>query len=206
MLESLVRHEGAVSAVRLVAPDKAYVAVLTEMGVSQDDLGESRTYFGDLDVTPESGLDWIFERRVQRRKPQGRFTDGSIPVYYTALDRATAEAEKAHWLSPTEGTPNYYFRPLAVDFLGAYVDLGELAFQPAFLTGEKVDGAYDECLSVTQEAVELGHGAFKTPSARLAGGRCFPILSRDAIRSLTASGYVRFDYDNELARWTCRAV
>ena len=97
-------------------------------------------------------------------------------------------------------------RPLAVDFVGAYADLGELALQPAFLVGEKFDGAYDECLSVTREAIERGHQAFKTPSARLVGGRCFLILSRDAIRSLASGGYVRFDYDNELARWTCKAL
>ena len=205
MLESLVKHKELVRAVRLVAPDKAYVAVLTEMGVDQDDLGESLTYFGDLDATSESGLDLIFKHRGQRGKPHSRFTDGSIPVYYTALDRATAEAEIAHWLVPIEDTPNY-FRPLVVEFLGAYPDLGELASQPTFLTGEKVDGAYAECLAVTREAVELGYDAFKTHSARLTGGRCFPILSRDAIRSLTPSGYVRFDYDNELARWTCRGL
>lgn len=202
---SLVGNSGPVSAIRMVAPDKAYIAVLTEMGVGKEDFDENLTYFGDLDATPESGLDWIFERRVQRTKPQTRFTDGSIPVYYTALDRVTAESETAHWLVPVARASNY-FRPLIVDFWGKYVDLVELKEQPAFLTGEQVDGAYDRCLSVTREAIAQGHDALKTPSARLSNGICFPIFSRKAIRSLKATGYVRFDYDEMLDQWTCRTV
>lgn len=205
MLENLTGHNGSVSAVRLVAPEKEYVAVLKEMGVSEDDLDESLAYFGDLDATPASGLDWIFDRRGQRGRPQSRFTDGSVPVYYSALDQATAEAETAYGLDQPAGA-TCYFRALAVDFRGAYVDLGELEVQAAFLTGEQNDGAYDECLLVTREALERGHDGFMTPSARRPEGKCFPILSRDAIRSLAATGYVRFDYDNARGRWTCKIV
>ena len=204
MLDQLVRRDEAVVAIRLVAPSKSFLVTLAEMGVDQEDMDASQAYFGNLDASPESGIEWIFEKRGQRGL-LGRFTDGSIPVYYTALEFGTAEAEKAHWLSPEPGVP-LYFRPLRVDFSGVHVDLRDLDPVPGFLTGENADGAYVACLAITKEAMHSGFAGFKTPSARAPGGTCFPIIERTAIKAVAADGYVRFDFDQIAMRWVCRRL
>lgn len=203
MLGNLQRYSGDVVAFRL-SSSKGKVEALKEMGVDDADIDESIKYFGDLDVSPESHLDWVFEHRGQRGS-QTRFTDGSIPILYTALDLPTAQAEVEHWLPPLPDTPIYY-RAVGLDFRGEYKDLRELTPIPDYLTGEAADGAYSECLNITKVAVKEGLDAFKTPSARRAGGVCFPILSRSSVRAMTSLNYIRFTFETATSRWLSKSV
>lgn len=205
MLEFLIAEHGPIEAVRLVAPESSHVNMLSEMGVDPEDFEENLAYYRDLDATPESHLEWIFVKRVQQGRPQGRFTDGSIPVFYTATERSTAEAETAHWLVPLDSAP-HYFRTLSVSFYGKHVDLHQVVPRPQCLTGEQTTGAYAACLKITQEATSIALDGFKTPSARRQGGVCFPILRREAIGEISASGYLRLDFNADQSRWTCRPV
>jgi len=204
VLDALEIVVGAVEAVRLVAPDKSYVAALAEMGVTSDDFDENIAYFGDLDATPQIGLDWIFVKRGQVGRAPSRFTDGSVPVFYTALDRPTAERETQRWLSAA--SDKFYFRQLTIEFEGPHIDLRALVPPPAYLTGEPEDGAYKACFEISKQALALPCDAFKTPSARLPDGVCFPILARPSIKGVHARGYVRFELDDATGQWNCRNV
>lgn len=204
MFESLALIHGALDATRLsISRDK--VAALLEMGVDPADIDESSKYYGDLDVSPEAHLRWVFDEGGQRGKAPSRFTDGSFPVLYTALDLSTATAEMAHWLSPLPGV-SVYFRSLTVTFSGKYKDLNQAEDLPAFLTGQQEDGCYVDCLGISREAMGASLDAFKTPSARYSEGACFPILSKASVRSLVPTGYLRFTFDLESGAWRSKAV
>ncbi len=204
MFESLALIHGALDAIRL-STSRDKVAALLEMGVDRADIDEGIKYYGDLDASPEAHLRWIFDEGGQGKSDPTRFTDGSLPVLYTALDLSTATAEMAHWLSPLPGV-SVYFRSLTVAFLGKYKDLNQAESLPTFLTGQQEDGCYVDCLGVSREALRESLDAFKTPSARYLQGVCFPILSKASIRALVPTGYLRFTFDLESGAWRSKVV
>lgn len=204
MLTELPRIYGSVDAVRL-SNSKDKVDALLEMGVEPSDIDDSIQYFGDLDVSPDKHLAWIFDQVGQKNVSRTRFTDGLAPVLYTALNVDTACAEIAHWLSPLPGIFIYY-RSLRVEFEGDYKDLLSLQELPNYLVGEESDGAYAQCTELAAAARLDDLDAFKTPSARLPQGVCFPILTRTSIRSLIPATYVRFRYDEQAQGWTSKLL
>jgi RES domain len=189
-----------VAAVRVCAPPKSEDSQMREIGELPEDAAANREYFGRHDVSLENHLEYIFDKRGQRGQVASRFTNGSLPVFYSALDPDTAKAEKAHWLQPVLSPFN--FQLVAVDFRGFHKNLGELDPVPPHLTGEKELGSYDACHQITAEAVADRLDAFQTPSARRPGGHCFPILTRGSVHALRPRGLVRFSYDPAQRTWT----
>lgn len=201
MLEQLPLLDGGIQLQRL-AMSKRQAEIFEEMEIDDEDVEENYRYFGNLDVSPDQHLDYIFSGG---QKDSSRFTDGSIPVLYTALETTTALAEKAHWLPMISAQPVIY-QFLYIDFHGAYKNLNALDPVPACLTGGRETGAYDLCIAVTREAIKEELDGFQTPSARNPGGVCCPVLSRPAVRQMVLQGYVRFDYDNATATWRSRIL
>jgi hypothetical protein len=205
MLDGLARQSGSVLAFRL-SNSKSKVEALMEMGVDPDDIDGSMKYFGEIDVSPEKHLDWIFSSHGQQGQSQSRYTDGAIPVLYCALNIETASAEVAHWLPhPLEGQVFYYF-VLAVEFLGDYKNLCDLVPVPDFLTGEAKAGAYGRCLRVTKSAVMENLDAWMTPSARHHRGVCFPIISRSAVRKLKLVNHLKITFDSAIQGWVSKMI
>ncbi len=174
---------------------------LTQMGVEAEDFAANRDFFGSLDIDPAGYVEWVFDKHGQAgmQKPT-RFTDGSIPVLYTASEAATAFAEKAQWLSPLPSM-SYFQQLVRVDVHGATKDLRTINPQPACLTAEAATGAYAACFEVTKEAIAEGLEGFHTPSARMHGGSCTPILNRAAVTAIKFVQHVRFDYSEVDKRW-----
>lgn len=203
MFSNLSLQEGEVIAYRLAVTPKEAEASLLEMGVDPSDLDASRRYFGALAVSLDSHLDFIFTKHGQLGRSRTRFTDGSIPVLYTAMASETAQAEMLHWL-PKDGA-EFVFQLIAIDFCGRYKNLLQLEVMPAHLTGEPEDGAYEACLAVTLAATSERLDAFQTPSARHLSGICFPILTRVSVHLLRPIGRISFRRD-AVGQWAAAAV
>lgn len=194
MLDELPRERVELSLVRLGHSARASDAIAA-IGLDADDVEETLKFFdGELDTSPEQHLDYIFSTRSQSTQPPSRFTDGTIPVFYTAVERNTALAERMHWLSRVPASP-YFFQILKVGFRGDLKNLGAIVPRPEWLTGNAEGGAYERCLSVSRAALIDGLEALLTPSARSPEGQCCPVLSRTAVVSLELEGYLRIEFD-----------
>jgi hypothetical protein len=91
MLDLLARHEGDVVAVRVMPPPKSAAEQMRELGIDEGDFAENEVYFEPaFQQSLEDHLDWVFSKHGQRGRPATRFTDGSVPVLYTALEQQTA--------------------------------------------------------------------------------------------------------------------
>ena len=119
--------------------------------------------------------------------PIGRFGDGSMGVYYSALEEATCERELTFHLHAAflevgdslRTQPRYYslivcfFSGMVKDFRG-----GESSYPD--LVSESTSG-YPFCQSLGRLAVKENIDGFLTASARNAGGTCVPVFARAAL-------------------------
>lgn len=128
--------------------------------------------------------DLPFERRIRRRRrPPGRFSDGSFPVFYSALEAKTADKEKLYWFSkgaagsPKDSRTAYYFR-FSCSFSGNAKDLRPMHKCWPQLTSDD----YQFCQKLGMEAAKVENlDGLLTPSAREIGGTNVPIFKRHAI-------------------------
>ena len=132
------------------------------------------------------------KRRFRRRT---RFSDGSFPVFYSALDPATVEAEVCHWLPYYIGRPRtrrtaHYLR-FSCTFEGLEKDLRpKIAEWPDIV--HKSD--YTFCNQLGAEAKRSGLDGLVTPSARCDGTN-LPIFARAAISKPNWHDLVAITYD-----------
>ena len=166
---------------------------LNELGL--DDAGVAELYA--LLATSASGafpkdlLDVPFERPKKRRPT--RFSDGSFPVFYGALEAETAEAEVKYWFSvvlagPTARTA--YYSKFSCKFSGKTKDLRHKRWPG--LT-HKTD--YEFCQQIGAEAVRAGLDGLLTPSARCDAGTNLPVFRRAAIDDLRVESLAAFSLE-----------
>lgn len=119
--------------------------------------------------------------------PIGRFGDGSMGVYYSALEEATCERELAFHLHAAflevggslRAQPRYYslivcfFSGVMKDFRGGESTCPDLV-------SESTSG-YPYCQSLARLAVKENIDGFLTASARNPGGTCVPVFARAAL-------------------------
>ena len=119
--------------------------------------------------------------------PVGRFSDGSLPVYYSALEEATCQQELAFHLareftgepSDTSGHPRS-FTLISCFYSGTTSDLrGREQTHPELISQTKE--GYPFCQSLGFESVRKKIYAFLAPSARSPGGTCIPVFNRSAL-------------------------
>ena len=132
------------------------------------------------------------KRRLRRRT---RYSDGSFPVFYSSLERETAEAEIKHWLPTLLGTPEKrrtaYYLSLACTFSGREKDLRAKASEWPDLVHET---DYTFCNRLGAEARELELDGLVAPSARHPGANV-PIFRREAIAEAELADAVAVTYD-----------
>ena len=112
------------------------------------------------------------------KRNESRFTDGSFPVLYTALEIETAQAEVAYWFRKVNGiefSAAAYYRKMRCNFDGAVVDLRPEAKANPYLVSIGDEG-YSSCRSVSLAALERDIEGLLTYSARKPGGTCLPIF------------------------------
>ncbi len=126
-----------------------------------------------------------------------RFSDGSFPVFYSSLNKATAKAEMRYWLPrycgrPTRPRPAFY-QQFSCTFGGIEKDLRPKIGEWPHLVHEH---DYSFCNQLGAEAVKLKIDGLLTPSARHDGSN-LPIFRRGAISHPALDDVVAMTYDPE---------
>ena len=119
--------------------------------------------------------------------PVGRFSDGSLPVYYSALEEATCQQELAFHLawesSGKPGDTSGHLRSyslISCYYSGNSSDLrGREQVYPELIS--QTEEGYPFCQSLGFESVRLKIDAFLAPSARFHSGTCIPVFNRSAL-------------------------
>ena len=165
-----------------------------------EELGLSREHELDLkqslaesnhEESLESLLDAPF-RPKHRLLRKTRFSDGSYPVFYGALELETAEVESSHWYkagfcgSPSSPRTAYYQR-LSCSFRGKEKDLRKVKDEWPQL----VDDDYTFCNAIGSEARQSRLDGLVAPSARHRSGSTTPVFSRQSISQGQDEGVVK---------------
>jgi len=112
---------------------------------------------------------------------RSRYSDGSFPVLYTALEEGTAEAEARHWFPTVMGNPSTsrtgHYLSFSCRFDGATKDLRPKYSEWNELTKDN----YDFCNKLGKEALEEGLDALLSPSARKVDGTTVPVFTRNSV-------------------------
>ena len=134
--------------------------------------------------------------RTKRTRQPTRFSDGSIPVFYSSLDPETAEEEVKYWAPAFMGSPPHprtaYRWLFRCTFEGDEKDLRpQIGTWPHLV--HKSD--YTFCNQLGTEAVRLKVAGLVTWSARRRRGVNLPVFSRHALRDPGMLRLVAITYD-----------
>lgn len=150
---------------------------------------------------PNEFLDRPFAPKPQYLREQTRFSDGALPVFYSALEAETARAEMrfhtALRILLGDRTKNRvaFFRQIECDFGGLVRNLLPEVVRLPFLIEGKETGAYDRCNEIAAEARGAGLDGLITPSARRPNGTCLPVFNRQALSRPVLGEWIAFRVD-----------
>ena len=142
----------------------------------------------------EELLDGPFRRR-RKLRTRTRYSDGSYPVFYSALQEETAESEVAFWFGKEYvGRPKRsrtaYYQGFRCMFDGVEKDLRSRAQEWPDLVH---DSDYSFCNQLGAEALALGIDGLVVPSARHEGAN-MPIFVRRALSDPKLADIVAVTY------------
>lgn len=152
-----------------------------------------------MPLTAEETVDHAFFRQDDKTPPftTGRFSDGSIGVYYSALEKMTCQRELEFHLGDAiaEARDNAFLYPrfyslIGCNYSGVTANLcGQEDAHPQ-LVSETKEG-YPFCQELGLQAVQREIDGFTTPSARNNGGVCVPIFTRGSLTKPTVKHQVK---------------
>ena len=136
------------------------------------------------------------KRRLERVMAT-RYSNGSYPVFYSALDPATAEAEVAHRFRKgfgglPQGQRSAYYQRFTCLFEGKEKDLRDKQSEWPELVH---DSDYTFCNRIGAAAVRLELDGLAVPSARRENGSNLPVFKRCAIRDPESQDLVKITLD-----------
>ena len=136
------------------------------------------------------------KRRLHKEGYRTRFSDGSFPVFYSALEPETAAAEIKFGFVKFAGTPTRprtaYYSRFSYRFDGSIKDL---RLKQADWPDLTQDNCYRFCNSLGAEAVDAQLDGLVTPSARTSDGTNLPVFRRGAISNPVVHGLVAVTLD-----------
>lgn len=148
-----------------------------------------------LDLLKSDGLFDTLEELIEapfRRKPQldklrlTRYSDGSFPVFYSALEVETAKAEITYWFRRFVGSPadprTAFYSRFSCEFDGKVKDVRPKKTEWSDLTH---DTDYTFCNGLAAEAKDESLDALLAPSARRSTGSNLPVFERKALSNPT---------------------
>ena len=150
------------------------------------------------ETSPEELCDAPFRpKRRLGRIMATRYSDGSYPVFYSALDPTTATAEVVHWFRKgfggrPQGQRSAYYQRFTCLFEGEEKDLRDKQSEWPDLVH---DSDYTFCNRIGAEAVRLELDGLVVPSVRQENGSNLPVFKRSAIRDPEAQGLVKITLD-----------
>jgi len=199
MLEDIpaIPRQGAVF--RLANPGNASEAIL-EMGLDAEGISEMLSLLRErrLAGDPEDLLDGPFADKPFYKPQRTRFSDGSVRVFYSALEAETAEYEIEYWhmkpLVDGQDAPlRVYYHLFQCNFAGEVKDLRPLVGKWPFLIA---DNGYDQCNELGAEAAKTDLGGLLSQSARRPKGTTSPVFLRGCLSGPVFLDYRIFDYDS----------
>lgn len=137
-------------------------------------------------LIPQGPIDELLDgpfRQMTKLRNRTRYSDGSYPVFYSALEATTAEAEVAFWFRKEYvGTPKRnrtaYYQGFRCTFDGIEKDLRSRKREWPDLVH---NSDYSFCNQLGAEARALGIGGLVVPSARQEMGTNMPIFVRGVL-------------------------
>ena len=165
-----------------------------------DDLSEQELSDLLVDTGYKTSLEepWDAPFRPKRYlNRETRYSDGSYPVFYSALDRTTAEAEVAHGFKKEfggrpQGQRSAYYQRFTCLFEGQEKDLRDKQSEWPELVH---DSDYTFCNRIGAEAVRLELDGLVVPSVRQENGSNLPVFKRSAIRDPEFQDLVKITLD-----------
>lgn len=155
------------------------------------------------------GLDELLDGpfRPRRKRNPTRFSDGSFPVFYSALEAETAEAEMKHrvpnYVRSLEKPRPMYYSKFSCTFHGVEKDLRPQVREWPDLVH---DNDYSFCNRIGAQARRLEVDGLVIWSARREGGVNLPVFSRRAISQPRPEGLVAMEYDPATKEVTVRQI
>jgi hypothetical protein len=200
MLNSLATVNITKAIYRLANP-RTLVETLRKRGLSEDDISETLTFLRLQIAT--AGLSSIVEDPFrakailsQRFGLETRYSDGSFPVFYGALEESTALSEaKFHYVKIALGRKSarrsaYYARIVCM-FSGDIKDLRKMIAQwPGLMSRDD----YQFCQSLGRAAVTEQLSGFFAPSVRARGGTTVPVFLMASLSQPQSQGFLAFSY------------
>jgi RES domain len=157
-----------------------------------EDREEAYQFLRGTRLTPRTLTELLrtpFQRRsAQKPFGESRFSDGSFPVFYSAVERETAAREKAYHVGKDydetrSAATQYYYRVFRVGVRADLRDLRAKLFDWPWLIDKD---RYDRCQRLGKQASDQDAFGFLTPSARRTNGVNAPLFRSDAIQDGTA--------------------
>jgi hypothetical protein len=146
----------------------------------------------------KSLLDKPFELKSQLAPKPLRFSDDTIPVFYSALEPETAEVETFAWYAKyalrNASQRTAYYQRIACGFQGDVKDLRPHLQTLPCLIQDEAEG-YPDCNRIGIEAFGEGIYGLLTPSARKLEGTCLPVFRREALSNPQSQALVAFKFD-----------
>ena len=145
--------------------------------------------------------------RPRRKRDRTRFSDGSFPVFYSALEVETAEAEMKHrvpiYNKNSDKRKTFFYSKFSCDFHGLEIDLRTKVREWPDLIH---DNDYSLCNRIGAEARRLELDGLVTWSARREDGVNLPVFSRQAIGQPRSEGFVAMEHDPGTNEVTVRQI
>lgn len=192
MLNDCPIEETQRAVLKLAATHEASLTTkLLRRGIAPQNIKEtvSALTSSEMPLSAQDVVDEAFRAQKRGRLPYrtGRFSDGTIGVYYSAIDKETCERERAFHLESeiaeiresASQHPRYY-NLVSCRYSGITADLRGQEDTHIDLVSQTEQG-YPFCQQVGLQAKELNIDGFLAPSARNRGGTCVPIFKRSAI-------------------------
>lgn len=178
---------------RVSAHDEQFLAELSLDDAAREELLDLLS--GRVSRNPiDELLDGPFRPSAKLRR-KTRFSDGSFPVFYSALAAETATAEMAYWFrkdyaGEPPGNRTAYYQGFCCTFEGLEKDLRPRAPDWPDLVH---DSDYSFCNRLGAEARDGGLDGLVVPSARHEGAN-MPVFARRALSSPELDGIVAITY------------
>lgn len=169
------------------------VEALAALGHEPSDVEETLAFLNEAS-SPDANelIDGVFKLWPGRRSwPEGRFSDGSYPVFYSALEWETAEAEIAHHIPKRFGanlSGNVFYDRLECRLDATAYDLRPARDHFQFL----IEEPWPPCQSLGKEARGKQAGALLTQSVRRLEGSNAPVFNRDTLSAPRFVGNIAF--------------
>ena len=202
VLESITPRTERTELIRLASLPKSS-EFFQAQGLDERGIDEALQFLEARGITtqPEALVDKAFKPKARLAKTRyaTRFSDGSFPVLYGAMEAPTAEAEVKQWFSkqvsgkPTHARTAWYLR-FMYHFNGNLKDLRPKQAEREWRALTH-DNNYRFCNNLGVEAVAAGLDGLLAPSVRNAGGTNLPAFARRAVSNFLKGGFVSITYN-----------